>query len=68
MDNHADVFSQPEDLKVDVEDRLVHLRRGKVKVPTGLLLSGAYLFYLTPSLRSPFKPANLFLTADRRTS
>ena len=32
MDNQAEVFAQPEELKKDVEDRLVYLRRGQVRM------------------------------------
>ena len=30
MDNHAAIFAVPADLKTDVEERLVYLRRGQV--------------------------------------
>ncbi|XP_071799875.1 DEP domain-containing protein 1A-like [Asterias amurensis] len=35
MDNQAEVFAQPEELKKDVEDRLVYLRRGQIQYLTG---------------------------------
>ena len=30
MDNHAAIFAVPADLKTDVDERLVYLRRGQV--------------------------------------
>ncbi|XP_022089261.1 DEP domain-containing protein 1A-like [Acanthaster planci] len=34
MDNHGNVFSQPGELKADIQDRLVYLQRGQIKYVT----------------------------------